>query len=104
MTPPNLPLRDQLALDRTDLANRRTWLAYARTAMALFVAGASFLHFFGSTWMDVAGVLFLIAALPTVAIGWRHYRVEEQRLAVLEAEARGRLMAPPDRTSPPHTP
>lgn len=40
-----LILRDHLAADRTVLANERTFLAYIRTALTLFVAGLSFVHF-----------------------------------------------------------
>jgi putative membrane protein len=37
----DLVLRDELALDRTRLANERTLLAYARTSIMLLVSGAT---------------------------------------------------------------
>ncbi len=39
--------RDELALARTDLANERTLLAYARTAIMLISSGGAILKFFG---------------------------------------------------------
>ncbi|MCB9665177.1 MAG: DUF202 domain-containing protein [Alphaproteobacteria bacterium] len=85
MTP--LPLRDRLALDRTQLANRRTWLAYARTALALFVTGASFQQFFDVPWVRWASWAFLAASVPTLALGWVRFRQQERRMAALAAEA-----------------
>lgn len=41
-----LILRDRLAIDRTASANERTFLAYIRTALALFVSGATFVKIF----------------------------------------------------------
>jgi len=70
-----LPFADQLALDRTILANRRTWLASARTSLALFVSGASFVEFFAADkmiWM--LGFLFMGGAAPVLAGGWWHFR------------------------------
>jgi putative membrane protein len=52
--PDELILRDQLALDRTRLANERTLLAYIRTAFMLLVAGATALKLF----VDTPGVVF----------------------------------------------
>ena len=75
-----LPLRDRLAIDRTDLANRRTWLATARTALALFVSGASFLQFFEASWMRWLGWLFMALSLPVLLMGWRSYRRRHQNL------------------------
>jgi putative membrane protein len=48
-----LILRDQLALDRTRLANERTLLAYVRTAFMLLVVGATALKLF----IDTPGVV-----------------------------------------------
>lgn len=76
----DLPLTDRLALDRTVLAVRRTWLASARTGLALFVAGASFLHFSEAPWMQAAGWTMLSASAPVVALGWWRYRRELRSL------------------------
>jgi len=45
LTSDELILRDQLVLDHTGLANERTVLAYARTALMLVIAGATAVKF-----------------------------------------------------------
>lgn len=42
----DLTVRDYLALDRTKLANHRTFLAYIRTMIMLFASGITFLKAF----------------------------------------------------------
>lgn len=70
-----LPFTDQLALDRTVLANRRTWLASARTSLVLLVSGVSFVKFFADEEMIwLLGVVFMLGAAPVLAMGWWHYR------------------------------
>lgn len=78
--PETLPLRDRLAIDRTALANRRTWLASARTALALFVSGATFLQFFDTVWMTAVGWAFMVLSLPVVMHGWWRYRRRRRQL------------------------
>jgi uncharacterized membrane protein YidH (DUF202 family) len=41
-----LNLQECLALERTTLANERTFLSYARTAIMVFVTGVTAFHFF----------------------------------------------------------
>jgi len=48
-------LRDDLAIDRTLLANERTLLAYLRTALALVIAGLTIVHFADAVWYQIAG-------------------------------------------------
>ncbi len=48
--PEELVLRDHLAIDRTAMANERTFLAYVRTALALLVIGVTFPHFLNQWW------------------------------------------------------
>jgi len=70
-----LPLTDQLALDRTLLANRRTWLASARTGLALFISGASFVKFVADDpTMKALGFAFMVATFPVLAGGLWHFR------------------------------
>jgi len=59
LSPDSMILRDYLAVDRTVLANQRSFLACVRTALSLIVAGASFVKFSGSLWFETIGwILF----------------------------------------------
>lgn len=92
-TPPQLPLRDQLAFDRTELANQRTWLAAARTALTLFVSGASFLQFFDTAWGWGTGLVFLGLSGPVLGLGYLRYARKHRQLQALAGEERRRLVA-----------
>lgn len=86
-----LPLRDRLAIDRTDLAIQRTWLAHARTALALFVTGASFLQFFQLAGSWIVGLLFILGSVPVLAHGWRQFRAQRRQLSADTADAVAQL-------------
>jgi putative membrane protein len=73
-SPEQLILRDQLALDRTVLANERTFLSYVRTALAFGVVGATCLHLGQGPGFRLAGLVFLGLAACTAAIGLWRYR------------------------------
>lgn len=64
-----------LAIARTELANRRTLLAYLNTGIALFVSGAGLLKLSDSPWLEVLGMIFMPASLIVAAIGIVDYRV-----------------------------
>ena len=68
-----LTLNDYLAIDRTVLANERTLLSYTRTALTLLVIGGTCIKFFDSIWIEIVGLIFLLAALATFVVGWRRY-------------------------------
>ncbi len=73
-------LRDHLAIDRTELSNERTLLAYIRTSLALFLTGISGVHLpglgegtmFGPGYR-VAGWVFIGAATLVISIGYRRF-------------------------------
>src|SRR3989338_797353 len=58
-------LADELAVQRTTLANERTWLAYLRTALTLFVAGVTFVQFFSSRIIQLIGWGFIPLGMVT---------------------------------------
>ncbi|HEX2239512.1 MAG TPA: DUF202 domain-containing protein [Gammaproteobacteria bacterium] len=62
-------MRDRFTLERTMLPNERTLLAYARTALALIIAGAGVVHFFDTDPALVAGWLMILIGLAIVGIG-----------------------------------
>lgn len=71
-----LILRDHLAIDRTVLANERTFLAYICTALALVIAGASTPHFLKDWWWVVAGWFLVASGCLVLVIGtWRFKNV-----------------------------
>ena len=49
-------LRDWLALDRTVLANERTFLAYGRTSLGLFLSGVTLIKVFKSEFRHRHGL------------------------------------------------
>lgn len=83
-----LSLADRLALDRTELANERTLLAYLRTALALAVVGASCLQFLDRLIFHAAGWAFLAAGGVTAAAGVRRFLAVRRRLAGIAAVGR----------------
>lgn len=66
----HLSLSDQLAIDRTHLANERTLLAYVRSGIALVVAGFSLINFFRDDIYIVVGALLIPTGLLTIGLGW----------------------------------
>jgi len=65
----DLILRDDLAIDRTRLANERTLLAYLRASVALLIAGASVIHFSQGGWFRAVGVACLPLGVLTGMVG-----------------------------------
>jgi putative membrane protein len=83
-----LSLNDYLAIDRTVLANERTLLSYVRTALTMLVIGGTCIKFFDSMWIEIVGVIFLLAALGCFIVGWRRYlRMRAWVNAALEQRA-----------------
>ena len=75
-----LILRDELAIDRTRLANERTFLAFLRTALTLAIVGGTCLHLFpDSRPMILLGILFLISAAVCFGVGtWKTFTMTQQ--------------------------
>ncbi len=76
----NLILRDELAIDRTLLANERTLLSYLRSAAALLIAGFSIIHFSTEVWFWVLGLACIPAGIMTGIIGVARYRRMNQTI------------------------
>lgn len=64
---------DRDGLFRVTLANQRTFLAYLRTALTMFVAGVTFIRFFDSLLLEVVGWVFVPLAVATLVIGVYRY-------------------------------
>lgn len=80
-----LILRDELAIDRTILANERTFLAYLRSAVALFIAGVSIIHFSSERWFMVLGFVCLPAAVGAAAVGLIRFRKMDKAISVVRS-------------------
>jgi putative membrane protein len=67
-------IRHSLAIDRTILANERTFLAYTRTSLTMLVPGITFIHFFAnSIGLMLLGIFFIPAGLITFLYGLRSF-------------------------------
>lgn len=62
------------ARHRTVLANERTFLSYIRTALTLFVAGISFIRFFGIALLSFIGYIFILLSVVSVVVGALRFR------------------------------
>lgn len=87
-----LILRDQLAIDRTLLANERTLLSYLRSGVALFIAGVSIIHFSHELWFTVTGFICLPSGIITVWFGASRFRKMDKAISVVRVQM-GKLNA-----------
>lgn len=79
-------LRDWLALDRTVLANKRTFLAYGRTAMALFALGIAFVRLIKHPFFEVAGFVLMALGIVAFIVGTREFLTNSRRFKLLIAK------------------
>jgi len=68
-----LILRDELAIDRTLLANERTLLSYVRSGLAAVVGGITFLHFPQNGVLMYMGVALIPLGIAMVGVGYQRY-------------------------------
>ena len=67
--PEEMVLRDYLAIERTVMANHRSFLVCMRTMLSLVVAGGSFIKFSGYRWIEVIGWVLLALGLTLAIVG-----------------------------------
>jgi putative membrane protein len=82
----DLILRDELAIDRTILANERTLMAYLRSGAALLIAGGSIIHFSNQGWFFAVGIVCLPGGLVTALVGVLRYRKMHKSISVVRKE------------------
>jgi len=68
-----LILRDHLAVDRTRLANERSFLAYIRTTFTMIITGLSLIKFFDSFTAIILGWIFIITGVLLGILGAIRY-------------------------------
>jgi len=83
-----LILRDELAIDRTLLANETTLLAYMRLSISLTIAGVSIVHFAMQEWFRTIGILCVPVGIGAGMIGWWRYNKMEKEIRSIRKKAR----------------
>lgn len=71
---------DQLALERTYLANHRTLLAYWRTSFSLWLVALALFKFFAHPAYFGAAVAATLCGFLILFRGIRYYRKEKERI------------------------
>lgn len=84
----DLILRDELAIDRTLLANERTLMSYLRSGMALLIAGASIIHFSQEGWFWGFGIACLPAGVVVAIVGVLRYRKMNEEISRVRQHAK----------------
>ena len=89
----DVSIQSALSIERTILANRRTLLAYIRSAISLIVAGAGLIKFINDTVWVTIGIICIILAPITLICGIFDYfyvkkiiNVEKSVLAMADDE------------------
>ena len=65
---------DELALQRTLLANQRTLLSYSRTALGLFGTGVALVKLFEAPLMHIIGYIFMPVSAIVFGLGLLTFR------------------------------
>ena len=82
----SLDLRDCLALERTSLANERTFFAYARTAIMVLITGVSAFKLFpGILVIFIVGLVAVVLSVILFFIGLKKYLRRFHSLALLKS-------------------
>ncbi len=91
-----LILRDHLALERTRLANERTFMAYIRSALYLVIGGLALLQLRDHGNLEWVGIVSLVLAAIFAVIGIIRFHQLKKQLgsyyAPLESEAEDDIM------------
>jgi putative membrane protein len=82
----DLILRDELAIDRTILANERTLLSYLRSGVALLIAGISIIHYAQDNWFRMVGLLCLPVGVVAAVIGVMRYRKMHKAISLIQRQ------------------
>lgn len=77
----DLILREQLAIERTNMANDRTLLSFIRTALYFAVAGITLQHLLPSLPGTISAIVFGSLSFCLLFIGIRKYRQIKTRIA-----------------------
>jgi putative membrane protein len=81
-----LVLRDKLAIDRTILANERTFLSYIRTALTMFIAGGTVIKLISEPFIIGLGWLSVVIGVVVLYVGILRFKKFQQSISVLNKE------------------
>lgn len=81
----HLSLSDELAVERTLMANERTLLAYIRTSLALLAASITLLKFFTSNGMHMLGYILLPIGVGALVLGLMNFHDAKIRVAEMQS-------------------
>jgi putative membrane protein len=76
----DLILRERLAIERTQMANDTTLLAFMRTALYFSIAGMSVNRLLNVSYGPVIEIVFWTVAILILVIGIYKYRKQKQSL------------------------
>ena len=79
-TEEELILRDLLALERTKMANERTFLAYVRTSLYFLLGGFAFINLEGFENTVIFGYLSIGISLVLVTVGTAKFIMVRKRI------------------------
>ena len=85
-----LILRDELAIDRTLLANERTLMAYIRLSITMVIAGVSIIHFAMEKWFETIGFLCVPIGIAAGILGWIRYQRMDLEIREIRNRSRKR--------------
>ena len=86
-----MDLRDELAIQRTILANQRTLLSFFTASLAVAVAGVTLIRFFEGHWAHWAGWVLLPCAVILLIYGLKNYLSHKQSI---DAAYKSRIGSP----------
>ena len=82
----SLELRDCLALERTSLANERTFFAYARTAIMVLITGVSAFKLFpGILVIFIGGLIAVALSVILFFVGQKKYLRRFRSLSIMKS-------------------
>ncbi len=81
-----LILREKLAIQRTNLANQTTFLAFLRTAMYFLIAGISVNNLTSIYYGNFIEFSFIVIAFALLVIGIINYRMQKAKILKSEVQ------------------
>lgn len=79
-------VNDELALERTRLANWRTFLAYIRTGISFIALGAAVFHFLESAGWNILGAAAVALGGFFIITGIIAYKKSDKKISRIQKE------------------